>query len=68
MEVVISFVFRAYRLILSPLVQAAFDVRCRYDETCSRYAEKAIRERGVLRGALLAMRRIISCNGWSKNG
>lgn len=42
--------------------------RCRYEPTCSAYAEQAIRELGVLRGSVLAAWRILRCNPFSAGG
>lgn len=53
-----------YRRLISPLIPR----RCKYEPTCSRYAEQAIREYGILRGALLAAWRLLRCNPWSHGG
>ena len=55
---------RVYRLTLSPL----YGDRCKYHPTCSQYALDAVRELGLLRGALLAALRILRCNPWSHGG
>lgn len=55
---------RAYQRILSPLVGA----RCKYHPSCSEYAVQAVRERGLLRGSVLAAWRILRCNPWSHGG
>jgi putative membrane protein insertion efficiency factor len=57
-------VLRIYRNFISPAIQIAFDVRCRYDESCSRYAERMVKENGALRGVALATIRFLSCNPW----
>ena len=54
----------AYRAVVSPLLGP----RCKYHPTCSRYALDAIREVGVLRGAILAAWRLLRCNPWSHGG
>lgn len=59
---VVGLLLRFYRVVISPAVQAAFDVRCRYEETCSRYAERMMRERGFGRGVWLGLKRIAACN------
>jgi hypothetical protein len=48
---------RGYRLILSPLVGGA----CRFEPSCSRYAEEALLRHGPWRGGLLGLRRILRC-------
>jgi putative membrane protein insertion efficiency factor len=55
---------RFYKSAVSPLLPAA----CRYTPTCSEYAMEAVERHGVLRGALLAARRLLSCNPFSRGG
>ena len=54
----------AYRRLISP----ALPRRCKYEPTCSAYAEQAIRELGVMRGVGLAAWRVVRCNPWSHGG
>ena len=54
----------AYRRLLSPLLPQ----RCRYEPSCSAYAEQAIRQFGILRGLILAGWRLLRCNPWSHGG
>ncbi len=46
-----------YKRIVSPLLPPA----CRYYPTCSQYAREAVLKHGVLRGSLLAVRRLLRC-------
>ena len=48
---------KGYRAIISPYLPSA----CRYQPTCSQYAEEAVQRHGVLRGAALAARRLGRC-------
>ena len=41
---------------------------CKYEPTCSCYAEQAIHRHGVVRGLGLAGWRLLRCNPWSKGG
>ena len=41
---------------------------CKYEPTCSCYAEQAVRSHGVVRGLALATWRLARCNPWSKGG
>jgi uncharacterized protein len=54
----------AYKRLISPLLPR----RCKYEPTCSQYAIDAVREVGVLRGAVLAGWRLLRCNPWSHGG
>lgn len=55
---------RAYQRFISPGIPR----RCRYYPTCSQYAVEAIRRYGVLRGAVLAIWRLLRCNPLSPGG
>jgi putative membrane protein insertion efficiency factor len=54
----------AYRVTLSPLVGGF----CRFEPSCSRYAEEALRRHGPWRGTLLAARRLGRCQPFSRSG
>jgi len=53
-----------YQRVISP----ALPRRCKYEPTCSRYAARAIREFGILRGLVLAGWRLLRCNPFSHGG
>jgi putative membrane protein insertion efficiency factor len=55
---------RAYQRLVSP----ALPRRCKYEPTCSAYAAQAIRELGIVRGAILAAWRLVRCNPFSHGG
>ena len=55
---------RFYRRWLSPVLPP----RCRYEPTCSAYAEQAIDRFGALRGSWLAVRRIGRCQPFGGSG
>jgi hypothetical protein len=55
---------RLYRAALSPLLGPA----CRYEPTCSRYAEQAVDEWGLLRGVGLATWRVLRCHPFARGG
>jgi uncharacterized protein len=57
-------VVRAYQKVLSPLLPSS----CKYHPSCSQYAIDALREFGVLRGAVLAVWRVLRCNPMSYGG
>jgi uncharacterized protein len=41
---------------------------CKYEPTCSHYAEQAIRAHGPVKGLGLAVWRVLRCNPWSRGG
>ncbi|MFH1564256.1 MAG: membrane protein insertion efficiency factor YidD [bacterium] len=44
------------------------DGYCRFQPTCSEYSYQAVNKYGVLKGGLLAIKRIIRCNPFNKGG
>jgi putative membrane protein insertion efficiency factor len=56
--------FHFYRVAVSPLVGPV----CRYEPSCSHYAEEAIGRFGVVRGAALAAWRLLRCHPFARGG
>lgn len=57
-------VIRIYWYTLSPLIGG----QCRFEPTCSRYADEAIRRHGPWAGARLSVRRILRCHPFGGSG
>lgn len=55
---------RVYQRFISPVLPPA----CRFYPTCSAYAAEAVLSHGVLRGGLLALRRLLRCHPWGGSG
>ena len=55
---------KLYKLLISPLIGHS----CRYLPTCSDYSMEALKTYGLLKGLLLSLKRILSCNPWSSGG
>jgi len=55
---------RGYQLVVSPWTGPS----CRFHPTCSCYAHAAIDRYGAVRGAWLALRRLLRCHPLSKGG
>jgi len=58
MKKIIIFAVQLYRATFS----AFLPVQCRYFPTCSQYMIEAVEKRGVWRGMLLGIKRILKCN------
>lgn len=58
------FCIRVYQWTLSPFIGN----QCRFHPTCSQYAIEALEARGLLRGSLLAIRRIGRCHPFHPGG
>lgn len=61
---IIIFLIQLYRWTISPLLPAA----CRFEPTCSRYAQEAIEKHGLVRGVALAIKRIFRCHPGNAGG
>ena len=57
-------IIRAYQLLVSPWLGP----RCRFYPSCSCYAHAAIEQHGALRGAWLALRRLLRCHPFNEGG
>jgi putative membrane protein insertion efficiency factor len=64
MKTAVLGLLRFYKKRISPQLPPA----CRYTPTCSEYAIEAIERRGVIIGGLLAAKRVLSCNPFSRGG
>jgi putative membrane protein insertion efficiency factor len=64
MKRVLLSLIAGYRYFLSPL----FGPTCRFYPTCSAYAKEAIESHGAMRGAWLAIKRILKCHPWHAGG
>lgn len=53
-----------YRRLISPFTPAV----CRFHPSCSCYAAECLANHGLVRGGLLAMRRILRCHPWHPGG
>src|SRR5262249_13386976 len=66
-EILAVATIHAYQRTLSPLAARA-GIRCRFNPTCSRYAETVIRRDGVVRGSWESLKRVARCGPWTPDG
>lgn len=55
-----------YKITLSPILKYLFGGGCRYTPTCSEYAVDVIEKYGIIKGSILATKRVLSCNNFFK--
>ena len=53
-----------YRMAISPLIGA----NCRFEPSCSEYAQQALRVHGAFKGGWLVLKRIGRCHPWGGSG
>jgi len=58
MKTIIIFLVKLYRVTFSVFLP----VQCRFHPTCSQYMIEAIEKKGIWRGTLLGLKRILKCN------
>jgi putative membrane protein insertion efficiency factor len=63
-KLVVLQLLRLYQWAVSPLFLPA----CRYVPSCSAYAMEAVERYGVLRGAGMALRRLLRCHPFVRGG
>ncbi|HEY3919970.1 MAG TPA: membrane protein insertion efficiency factor YidD [Stellaceae bacterium] len=54
----------AYQLLLAPLLLPS----CRFEPSCSHYAQDAIATHGALCGVILTAKRLARCHPWGGSG
>ncbi len=64
MKAVALGLIRTYQRWVSP----AFGSVCRYEPACSQYAYEAVERYGVIRGIVMAVRRLARCHPWHAGG
>lgn len=60
----LSAMLRIYRIALSPLLGPG----CRFEPSCSRFAEEALGTHGTWRGGRVALGRLLRCHPWGGPG
>lgn len=58
-------VIKFYQRFISPLKKKK---SCRFYPTCSTYAIKALKKHGVIKGGLMAVKRILKCHPFNPGG
>ena len=64
MKTVVLSVLTVYKRFVSPMLPTA----CRFVPTCSEYAMEAVERHGPLRGAGMAIARLMRCHPFARSG
>ncbi|MCL2179997.1 MAG: membrane protein insertion efficiency factor YidD [Treponema sp.] len=64
MKYIALLMIRFYQYAISPHLPTS----CRYYPTCSHYAHEAVNKYGVLRGCLMAAKRLSRCHPFHRGG
>lgn len=64
MKALMLLLLKAYRRLLSPILPPV----CRFQPTCSVYFIEALERKGVIRGTLLGLYRLLRCQPFCRGG
>lgn len=69
MKTFVLFILKTYQVIISPLIHQLLGQKtlCRYEVSCSKFAKDAISNDGVVKGSMLAIKRFLSCQPFTKS-
>ena len=56
-------ILRLYQIFISPIIPQIVGVPqvCRFEESCSNYSRRVIKEYGILYGLSLTVKRLVAC-------
>ena len=63
-KILILILLKTYKFLISPFL----GTNCRFLPSCSDYACEAITKKGVIKGGVLAIKRLTKCHPWGKSG
>lgn len=67
MKKTLLLLIKLYKKNISPLINYGYK-GCRFYPSCSDYAHTAISKKGVLKGGVMVLWRVLRCNPLSKGG
>ena len=63
-KILILALLKTYKFFISPFLGTS----CRFLPSCSDYAYEVITDKGVIKGGVLAIKRLTKCHPWGKSG
>lgn len=66
MKTITTFLISTYQVFVSPVVILLFGQSCRFEETCSQYTKRKIKEEGVVAGIKKGLKRLSACHPYGK--
>ena len=67
MKKIIILIINGYQKHISSWLEIK-GVKCKYYPTCSEYTKQAVEKYGAIKGSIKGVKRILSCNPFSKGG
>lgn len=64
MRSIVIFLIKGYKTMVSPFLGQ----NCRFHPSCANFSIEAVATHGVIKGGLLSIRRILSCQPWHSGG
>lgn len=68
MKSLMIIVLAVYKKYFSLLIKLLLGGGCRYEPTCSEYAQEALERHGALKGTALTLKRVGRCHPWGGFG
>lgn len=62
MKKITLLILKIYKIVLSPILRMLLGSGCRYNPTCSEFAVIVIQKHGLLKGGVLAAKRLSTCH------
>jgi uncharacterized protein len=67
-KIILIFILKLYKKIISPITESLLGKACRFTPSCSQYTIEALEKYGVAKGINYGMKRFIRCNPWGGSG
>ena len=64
LTIIIVYFIKFYQFSISPLIGS----NCRFTPTCSDYAIRSLQEKGLIKGLLFSLKRLLKCHPWGGSG